>query len=178
MPPNKQYGVKDGTVVDRSGPRTAPKDGVHQFIEQQSQTSENAYRKPLLTGRGATQPRSKKRPSRRQGYLPLDPSNKQAANVQGQLHVGQYLGNRRKRKRKVAQLMAKRSELMAVRQVLKHQQTVQRALQQADEALQSVNNSRIVPGYHPDHTIFDVWKVATEIVQARKAQPVTMKGLI
>jgi hypothetical protein len=107
--------------------------------------------------------------------LPIDASNKQAANVQGQLHVSQYLGNRRKR-RKIAGLLAKRSELMSVREVLKNKQTVERALQQADEALQCVNNSRIV-GYHPDPTIFEVWKVATEIVQARKAQPVTMKGL-
>jgi hypothetical protein len=110
--------------------------------------------------------------------LPIDASNKQAsANVQGQLHVSQYLGNRRKRKKqRIAGLLAKRVELAAVRDTLRHQQIVKQALQQADEALQSVNNSRIV-GYHPDHAIFDAWKVATDLVQARKAQPVTMKGL-
>jgi len=177
IPPNKQYGLKDGTSVDRSGPRTTPLDG-HQYIEQQSQTSENAYRKPLLVG-VRTQPRSK-RPSRRQGYMPLDPSHKQAANVQGQLHVSQRLGERRckRRKQRIAGLLAKRVELAAVRDTLKHQQIVKQALAQADAALQPVNNSRtFVKGYHDDHSHFAILERAIELYKQEKAQEPTMKGL-
>jgi hypothetical protein len=59
MPPNK-YGTKDDVT------RTIKPD-AHQFIEQESQTSDNAHRKPALRFQ-ATQPRSK-RPSRRQGTM-------------------------------------------------------------------------------------------------------------
>jgi hypothetical protein len=150
-------------------------DGV-QYIEQESQTSQNAYRKPRLVG-VRTQPRSK-RPSRRQGYLPLDPSQKQASNIQGQLHVTRYLGERRRKrtKQRIAILLAKRIELVAVRDTLRHQQIVKQALQQADEALQSVNN-KFVKGYHDDHSHFAIWKKAMELYEQEKAQTPTMKGL-
>jgi hypothetical protein len=193
-PPNK-YGTKDGVSVDRAGPRTAPLDG-HQYIEQQSETSENPYRKPSLVG-VATQPRSR-RPSRRQGYLPLDAS-KQAANVQGDLHTLRYLGDgkaRRKRRKQVriAKLLAKRCELASIRDVLiaqsqaklvelkvtrdylLKQQQQQQALAQADEALQSINN-KFVKGYHSDSSFFRVWERAIELTKQEQEQPVTMKGL-
>jgi hypothetical protein len=179
--------------VDRSGPRTTPLDG-HQYIEQQSQTSENAYRKPRLVG-VRTQPRSR-RPSRRQGYLPLDSSHKQAANVQGQLHVSQYLGERRRKRRKLAGLLAKRVELAAVRDtlmhqqivtralqqadvaLLKHEQTVERALAQADEALRAVSNStRFIKGFHSDYSHFAIWEKAMQLYKQEQDKPVTMKGL-
>ena len=189
MPPNKQYGTKDGKIVDRSGPRTAPLDGVHQYIEQQSETSENPYRKPLLVG-NATQPLSR-RPSRRQGYM------KQAANVQGELHTARYLGDdehrRRRKKKRIAQLQAKRCELLATRDVLIAQskaklvelkvfrdslrkQQQEEALTQADAALQSINN-KFVKGYHSDSSFFRLWEKATELVKQEQAQQTTMKGL-
>jgi hypothetical protein len=167
-------------------------------IEQVSQTSQNAHRKPALRG-VLTQPRSK-RPSRRQGYLPLDPTHKQAAaNIEGQLHTLRYLGDgkaRRKRRKQVriAKLLAKRCELAAIRdvliaqskaklvelkavhEILHKQQQQQQALAQADEALQSVNN-KFVKGFHSDSSFFRVWEKAIELTKQEQEQPVTMKAL-
>jgi hypothetical protein len=171
------YGTKDGVSVDRSGPRTTPLDG-HQYIEQQSQTSQNAYRKPRLVG-VRTQPRSK-RPSRRQGYMPLDPTRKQAAaNIQGALHVARNLGDyeRRKRKKK-ARLMAKKVELVCLHDLLKGEQ-VRKALAQADDALQCADNSRkVLKGFHPDSKVFTIWERAIQLLKREEqSQQVTMKAL-
>jgi hypothetical protein len=182
--------------VDRSGPRTAD---AHLYIEQQSQTSQNAYRKPRLAG-VATQPRSR-RPSRRQGYLPLDPTHKQAAaNIEGQLHNLRYLGDakarcKRRKQVRVAKLLAKRCELAAIRDVLIAQskaklvelkvirdslckQQQEEALAQAEVALQSIGtSSKVVKGFHSDHKFFDVWERAIALVKQEESHPVTMKGL-
>jgi hypothetical protein len=189
-----RYGTKNGApgAGERSGPRTTRSD-THLFVEQQSETSENQFRKPLLVG-NVTQPRSRRPPSRRQGYL------KQAAssNIQGALHAARYLGNltarheRRKRKR-IARLMAKRVELMCLHDVLslprrqeiaklQAQLTALRATHDVLTSLQPQSGStsaKFVAGYHNDSSLFDVWKVATELVQQQKTQqqPVTMKGL-
>jgi hypothetical protein len=203
--PPRDYGTKtDNGTAERSGPHTAPLDGVHQYIEQQSETSENQFRKPLLVG-NVTQPRSR-RPSRRQGALPLDPTHKQAANIEGQLHVSGYLGSadERRRRRKRAKLMAKKVELLclhdllkgeqiakaraqaraveeqAIQEVLHKQHQQEQALAQADEALRAVDaSSKFVPGFHTDNRKFwNVWKRATELVEKEEqAQQVTMKGL-
>jgi hypothetical protein len=196
-PPN-EYGTKDGVSVDRSGPRTAD---AHLYIEQQSQTSQNAYRKPRLAGI-ATQPRSR-RPSRRQGYLPLDPARKQAAaNIEGQLHNLRYLGDakaRRTRRKQVriAKLLTQKCELLCLADYLKREHVAklktdlielkivheslrkeqqEQALTQADAALQSINN-KFVKGYHSDSSLFRVWEKATELVKQEQAQQPTMKGL-
>jgi hypothetical protein len=200
--PPRQYGTKDGVSVDRSGPRTAD---AHLYIEQQSQTSQNRWRKPLLVG-VATQPRSR-RPSRRQGYLPLDPTHKQAAaNIEGQLHNLRYLGDakaRRKRRKEVwiAKLLAQKCELLCLADFLKREHVAklqadlvelkvvheslrkeqqEEALQQADEALRSVGNStRFIKGYHSDGSHFAIWEKAMQLYAQEKVhQPeVTMKGL-
>jgi hypothetical protein len=166
------YGSKDDVT------RTIKPD-AHTYIEQQSQTSDNAHRRPALRFQ-ATQPRAE-RPPRRQGYMKQQAAaaigTGSAANVQGALHVAGY-GEQRRRKRRKAKLLAKRAELNAVADILQMAK-VRDALAQADAALESVNNAnRFVKGYHSDGSIFRVWEKAMELIKQEDAQPpVTMKGL-
>jgi hypothetical protein len=160
MPP---YGTRSNVT------RVIP---VADRIEQESQTSQNAHRKPALRG-VLTQPRSRRPPSRRQGYM-----KQTGANIQGSLHATRYLGDearRRRKKRKVAELMAKRTELTVVRDTLRKEQTVRQALAQADAALESIDN-KFVKGFHSDGSLFRIWEKAIELTKQEQAG-VTMKGL-
>jgi len=73
--------------------------------------------------------------------------------------------------------MAKRAELNAVAEVLQLAK-VQKALQQADDALESVNNAnRFVKGFHSDGKVFDVWERAIQLLKQEQETPITMKAL-
>jgi hypothetical protein len=158
---------------------------VADYIEQESF---NQPRKHSLRprARGAARDAGRARETRRQGDMSLDKQTAggagvsvgsgSAANVQGALHVSGY-GEQRRRKRRKAKLLAKRAELNAVADILQMAK-VQKALAQADDALQSVNNAnRFVKGFHSDGSFFRAWERAIELTKQEQERPVTMKGL-
>jgi hypothetical protein len=134
-------------------------------IEQESQTSQNAHRKPALRG-VLTQPRSK-RPSRKQVRIAKLLTQKCEL-----LCLADYL-----KREQIAKRMAQLVELKVIHESLRKEQQEQ-ALQQADEVLRGVGNStRFIKGYHSDGSHFAIWEKAMQLYKQERKQGPTMKGL-